>query len=151
MNDHSKYYYDFTRNMPHDEKIVWTNGCFDILHIGHIKLFEYAKQQGTKLYVGIDSDEKVKADKGDDRPFNTLDDRVNMLEAIKYIDKVFVFDNRDHLEGLINAISPAVMVIGGDWKGKTVVGEQYTKELKFFDRIPGYSTTDILERKNYGS
>lgn len=133
------------------ERIVWTNGCFDVLHIGHIELFKYAKQQGTKLYVGIDSDEKVKKDKGPNRPFNILNDRVSMLEAIKYIDKVFVFNNRDHLEGLIKIISPAVMVIGGDWKGKTVVGEQYTKELKFFDRIPGYSTTDILERKNYGS
>ena len=146
MTKHSKYYYDFTRNMPY-EKIVWTNGCFDILHIGHIELFKYAKQQGTKLYVGIDSDEKVKEDKGPNRPFNTLDDRVNMLEAIKYIDKVFVFDNRDHLEWLIKTTSPDVMVIGGEWKGKTVVGEQYTKELKFFDRIPGYSTTNILEQK----
>ena len=146
MTKHSKYYYDFTRNIPY-EKIVWTNGCFDILHVGHIELFKYAKQQGTKLYVGIDSDEKVKEDKGPNRPFNTLDDRVSMLEAIKYIDKVFVFDNRDHLEWLIETTSPDVMVIGGDWKGKTVVGEQYTKELKFFDRIPGYSTTNILEQK----
>ena len=146
MTKHSKYYYDFTRNMPY-EKIVWTNGCFDILHIGHIELFKYAKQQGTKLYVGIDSDEKVKEDKGPNRPFNTLDDRVSMLEAIKYIDKVFVFDNRDHLEWLIETTSPDVMVIGGDWKGKTVVGEQHTKELKFFDRIPCYSTTNILEQK----
>ena len=150
MTKHSKYYYDFTRNMSY-EKIVWTNGCFDILHIGHIELFKYAKQQGTKLYVGIDSDEKVKEDKGPNRPFNTLDDRVSMLEAIKYIDKVFVFDNRDHLEWLIETTSPDVMVIGGDWKGKTVVGEQYTKELKFFDRIPGYSTTKILEQKSYVS
>ena len=146
MTKHSKYYYDFTRNMPY-EKIVWTNGCFDILHIGHIELFKYAKQQGTKLYVGIDSDEKVKEDKGPNRPFNTLDDRVSMLEAIKYIDKVFVFNNRDHLEWLIETTSPDVMVIGGDWKGKTVVGEQHTKEDKFFDRIPGYSTTNILEQK----
>ena len=150
MVEHNKHYYNINRNIPH-EKIVWTNGCFDVLHIGHIKLFEYAKQQGTKLYVGIDSDEKVKEDKGPNRPFNTLNDRVSMLEAIKYIDKVFVFDNRDHLEWLIKGCSPDVMVIGGDWKGKTVVGEQYTKELKFFDRIPGYSTTKILEQKSYVS
>lgn len=129
------------------EKIVWTNGCFDILHIGHIELFKFAKQQGTKLYVGIDSDEKVKADKGQDRPFNTLLDRINLLLAIKYIDKVIPFDSTKELEIAIKNISPNVMVIGGDWKGKTVVGEQYTKELKFFDRIPGYSTTNILEQK----
>lgn len=129
------------------EKIVWTNGCFDILHIGHIELFKYAKQQGTKLYVGIDSDEKVKRDKGENRPFNTLNDRVGFLKAIKYIDKVFPFNSTKHLEETIKNIVPDVMVIGGDWKGKTVIGAQYTKELKFFDRIPGYSTTKILESK----
>ena len=150
MTKHSKYYYDFTRNMPY-EKIVWTNGCFDILHMGHIELFKYAKQQGTKLYVGIDSDEKVKQDKGQNRPFNTLSDRINLLLAIKYIDKVIPFDSTEELETSIKNISPDVMVIGGDWKGKVVVGEQYAKELKFFDRIPGYSTTKILEQKSYVS
>lgn len=150
MTKHSKYYYDYTRNMPY-EKIVWTNGCFDILHTGHIELFKFAKQQGTKLYVGIDSDKKVKQDKGQNRPFNTLSDRINLLLAIKYIDKVIPFNSTEELKTSIKNISPDVMVIGGDWKGKTVVGEQYTKELKFFDRIPGYSTTKILEQKNYVS
>ena len=130
------------------EKIVWTNGCFDVLHVGHIELFKYAKQQGTKLYVGVDSDEKVKADKGQDRPFNTLIDRINLLLAIKYIDKIIPFNSTEHLEEKIKNLSPDVMVIGGDWKGKTVVGRQYTKELKFFNRIEGYSTTNILEWKN---
>lgn len=130
------------------EKIVWTNGCFDILHVGHIALFKYAKQQGTKLYVGIDSDEKVKRDKGKNRPFNTLSDRVEFLKAIKYIDKVISFNSTEHLEETIKNIVPDVMVIGGDWKGKTVVGEQHTKKLLFFNRIPGYSTTKILEWKN---
>lgn len=88
------------------EKIVWTNGCFDILHVGHIKLFKYAKQQGTKLYVGIDSDEKVKADKGQDRPFNTLLDRINLLLAIKYIDKVIPFNSIEELETSIKNVSP---------------------------------------------
>jgi len=129
------------------EKIVWTNGCFDILHVGHIELFKYAKQQGTKLYVGIDSDEKVKIDKGQDRPFNTLLDRINLLLAIKYIDKVIPFNSTEELEINIKNVFPDVMVIGGDWKGKTVIGEQYTKELKFFSRIPGYSTTNILYSK----
>tara|TARA_R110000796_G_scaffold168129_1_gene285030 strand:- start:447 stop:845 length:399 start_codon:yes stop_codon:yes gene_type:complete len=130
------------------EKIVWTNGCFDVLHVGHIELFKYAKQQGTTLYVGVDSDAKVKADKGQDRPFNTLIDRINLLLAIKYIDKIIPFNSTEHLEEKIKNLSPDVMVIGGDWKGKTVVGEQYTKELKFFNRIPNYSTTKILEWKN---
>ena len=130
-----------------DKKIIWTNGCFDVLHRGHIELFKYAKSLGSELYVGIDSDEKVKLDKGSSRPFNNLEDRVTMLESIKYIDKVFVFDSADHLEFLIESITPDVMVIGSDWKGKTVIGEAHTNQLEFFDRIGNYSTTRILNEK----
>ena len=126
-------------------KIVWTNGCFDILHKGHIELFKYAKSFGDKLFIGIDSDEKVKKDKGNDRPFNNVKDRKEVLEAIKYIDGVFVFNDTQGLDDLIRVIGPDIMVIGSDWKGKTVVGEQYAKELVFFNRIQGYSTTKILE------
>ena len=72
---------------------VWTNGCFDILHRGHIELFKHAKSLGHELYVGIDSDEKVKADKGWDRPYNNQEDRKVMLESIKYIDKVGDFES----------------------------------------------------------
>tara|TARA_Y100000593_G_scaffold95125_1_gene200239 strand:- start:9154 stop:9564 length:411 start_codon:yes stop_codon:yes gene_type:complete len=131
-----------------DEKIIWTNGCFDILHVGHIELFRYAKLLGSKLYVGIDSDKKVKKDKGKDRPFNKLNDRVKMLESIKYIDKVSVFNSTKGLEDLIQKYKPYILIVGSDWKGKTVVGEQYAQHVRFFDRIDGYSTTDILERKN---
>ena len=127
--------------------IVWTNGCFDILHRGHIELFKYAKSLGTKLYVGIDSDEKVKLDKGIDRPFNTLEDRKIMLESIKFIDQVFIFDSAKELEEMVKTISPDIMVIGSDWRGKKVIGQQYTKKLKFFNRVIGYSTTNILENK----
>ena len=127
--------------------IVWTNGCFDILHRGHIELFKYAKSLGTKLYVGIDSDEKVKLDKGIDRPFNTLEDRKIMLESIKFIDQVFIFDSAKELEEMVKTISPDIMVIGSDWRGKKVIGQQYTKKLKFFNRVIGYSTTNILEKK----
>tara|TARA_Y100001963_G_C6446249_1_gene293725 strand:- start:45 stop:446 length:402 start_codon:yes stop_codon:yes gene_type:complete len=127
-------------------KIIWTNGCFDVLHRGHIELFKYAKSLGDRLYVGIDTDEKVKRDKGKDRPVNKLNDRKFLLESIKYIDKVFIFNDREDLESLIKMSEPDTMVIGSDWKGKTVVGEQYAKNLVFFDRIEGYSTTNILEQ-----
>ena len=135
-----------------DERIIWVNGCFDVLHRGHIELFKYAKSLGTKLYVGIDSDRKVKRDKGASRPFNCLDDRIEFLKSIKFIDVVVTFDSTVELEDTIKSISPDIMVVGSDWRGKPIVGEQYTKQLKFFERIPGYSTTDILERnKNYVS
>ncbi len=130
-----------------EEKIIWTNGCFDILHVGHIELFKYAKSLGSKLYVGIDSDEKVKKDKGEDRPFNKLDDRIKVLESIKYIDKVIPFNSTEGLETLVKEYGPHVLIVGSDWRGKTVVGEQYAQHVRFFDRIDGYSTTNILEWK----
>jgi D-beta-D-heptose 7-phosphate kinase/D-beta-D-heptose 1-phosphate adenosyltransferase len=130
-----------------EEKIIWTNGCFDILHVGHIELFKYAKSLGSKLYVGIDSDEKVKKDKGEDRPFNKLNDRIKVLESIKYIDKVISFDNTEGLENLVKKHNPHVLIVGSDWRNKTVIGEQYAQHVRFFDRIDGYSTTNILEWK----
>ena len=123
---------------------VWTNGCFDILHRGHVELFEYAKSLGDELIVGIDSDEKVKKDKGEDRPINSLDDRAIILQSIKYIDRVIEFDSTDELRNLIKDIKPDIMVIGSDWKGKDVIGQEFTDKLVFFDRIKGYSTTDII-------
>ena len=109
-----------------EKKIIWTNGCFDVLHRGHIELFKYAKSLGDKLIVGIDSDEKVKKDKGRFRPINTMRDRKFILESIKYIDKVITFNSTQGLEDAIETILPNIMVIGSDWKGKTVIGQQYT-------------------------
>jgi D-beta-D-heptose 7-phosphate kinase/D-beta-D-heptose 1-phosphate adenosyltransferase len=127
-------------------KIVWTNGCFDILHRGHFEMFKYAKSFGEQLIVGIDSDEKVREDKGPGRPFNSAEDRKFALECVKYIDEVVIFNSREELEQEIRQLHPDVMVIGSDWRGKTVVGEQYCTELRFFDRMEGYSTTNILEQ-----
>jgi rfaE bifunctional protein nucleotidyltransferase chain/domain len=130
-----------------EEKIIWTNGCFDIIHRGHIELFEYAKGLGSKLYVGIDSDEKVKKDKGEGRPFNKLADRIKVLESIKYIDKVISFDSTKGLENLVEKYKPHVLIVGSDWQNKTVVGEQYAQHVRFFYRIEEHSTTKILEWK----
>ncbi len=127
---------------------VWTNGCFDILHRGHIELFKYAKSLGDELCVGIDSDEKVKLDKGKNRPVNNLHDRIFMLQSIKYIDKVVPFDSTKDLSDTIKWYKPDIMVIGSDWKGKEVIGEIFTDKLVFFDRIKKYSTTKLL--KNIG-
>ena len=126
-------------------KLVWTNGCFDVLHRGHFEMLKYAKSLGDYLIVGIDSDQKVKKDKGEKRPYNSVQDRKFALRCIKYVDRVLIFDSRAELEQLIRLLEPDYMVIGSDWKGKEVVGESYCTELKFFDRIDGYSTTNILE------
>ena len=126
-------------------KLVWVNGCFDVLHRGHFEMLKYAKSLGDYLMVGIDSDEKIKKDKGLDRPFNNVEDRKFALESIRHVDKVLVFSSRAGLQHLVKLLEPDIMVIGSDWKGKEVVGSQYCTELKFFDRIDGYSTTNILE------
>ena len=127
---------------------VWTNGCFDVLHRGHIELFKFAKSQGNHLVVGLDSDEKVKRDKGSDRPFNTFEDRKEVLLSIRYIDDVWYFNSRNGLVDLIKEYQPDVMVIGSDWKGRDVVGEELVDKVKFFDRVGDYSTTEILMQNN---
>ena len=129
-------------------KLVWVNGCFDVLHRGHFEMLKYAKSLGDYLMVGIDSDQKVKRDKGSSRPFNNVDDRKFALESICYVDKVLIFESKEELEFLIRQLEPNYMVIGSDWKEKEVVGQQYCTELCFFDRIDGYSTTNILEGIN---
>ena len=123
---------------------IWTSGCFDILRRGHIELFKYAKSLGDELVVGIDSDEKVKKDKGKNRPINTLQDRMLMLQSIEFIDKVIPFDSTDELRKTIRWYKPDIMVIGSDWRGKDVIGQEFAGKLIFFDRIKGYSTTDII-------
>ena len=127
--------------------VIWVNGCFDILHRGHYELFNYAKSLGSNLIVGVDSDEKVAQDKGPNRPYNKLEDRVYALESLRAIDKVYVFDNKDHLEWLIQTNKPDILVVGSDWKGKEIVGGKYAKKIVYFDRIGNYSTTNILESK----
>lgn len=126
-------------------KIVFVNGCFDILHPGHIAMFECARSLGTKLIVAIDSDEKVKQMKGDSRPVNSQDDRKFILEAIRHIDEVIIFNSKDELQELVKTIKPDIMMVGSDYKGKEVVGSDYAKEVRFFNKVRGYSTSKIIE------
>jgi rfaE bifunctional protein nucleotidyltransferase chain/domain len=127
---------------------VWVNGCFDILHPGHIELFKVAKSLGDRLIVGIDTDEKVKNDKGLSRPINSLLFRKTMLESIKYIDIVLPFGTKQNLEQLIELYSPDILLVGGDWRTGDVVGRQYAKQVKFFNRIGNYSTTNLISTIN---
>ena len=128
---------------------IWVNGCFDVLHRGHFELFKYAKSLGNELVVGIDTDFKVSQDKGADRPYNNLQDRMFALQSIKYIDKVISFNSRKELESLISLYSPDILLVGSDWRNGDIVGKQFAREVCFFERISQYSTTNILsnERK----
>ena len=126
-------------------RIVWTNGCFDIMHPGHIELFKACKSLGDRLIVGVDTDAKVSADKGEKSPINPLSYRKTMLESIKYIDEVHAFGTRQELEELIQFYNPEVLVVGGDWRRGDVVGREFAKETRFFNRIGGYSTTKFID------
>lgn len=130
-------------------KIVFVNGCFDVLHPGHIKLFQYAKSLGDYLIVAIDSDEKVALDKGPDRPIFSLEDRKLILESIKGIDIVHTFDSREGLENLLECIRPDILVVGSDWKNGIVVGREYAKEVRFFERQGDYSTSRTIQGISY--
>jgi len=126
---------------------VWVNGTFDVLHVGHLKLLEYSASFG-ELRVGIDSDRRVQELKGNDRPFNTTEDRKYFLESLKFVKEVVVFDSREELIDLVKKYQPDYMVIGEDYRDQIVYGSEYTKNLIFFEKVPNYSTTKIL---NYES
>jgi len=124
-------------------KKVWINGLFDILHIGHIKLFQYASSFGS-IRVGIDSDRRIKEKKGIKRPFNNLQDRIGFLKAITYINDIVTFDSDEELINEIKKYTPDVMIIGNDYTYESIIGRDYIPEIKFFQKIPNKSTTQIL-------
>lgn len=130
------------------KKIVFTNGCFDILHLGHVEYLNEAKAQGDLLLVAVNSDLSVKKLKGPDRPINNEQDRMNMLLNLKAVDCVQIFTNETPLE-IIKLINPSVLVKGGDWKPEQIVGSDFVlanggevKSLLFKD---GYSTSNLIQ------
>lgn len=127
---------------------VWVNGTFDVLHIGHIRLLEYASKLG-RLIVGIDTDYRIKEKKGHDRPYNCLEERIEFLSSIKFVDTITVFGSDEELESKIKIFSPDIMVIGDDYRDKKIIGSEYIKEIIFFERIKDKSTTSILNYGNY--
>ena len=125
---------------------VFTPGCFDILHFGHIELFKYCRSIGDEVVVGLNSDDSIRKIKGTNRPVNDLKSRLSVLESIKYIDKVVVFNEEDPYI-LIKKINPDIMVKGGDYKAEDVVGKDLC-EVRIFNYIDGYSTTKSIQRFN---
>ena len=125
--------------------IGFINGCFDVLHIGHIEMLKKCNDLTQVLVVAIDSDSRIERNKGSNRPFNNVQDRKKMLMSLKMVDVVFSFDTDLELENLIKCLNPDIMMVGEEYKNKNVIGSQYAKELKFFRRLDGYSTTKILQ------
>ncbi|DAB34858.1 MAG TPA: bifunctional heptose 7-phosphate kinase/heptose 1-phosphate adenyltransferase [Sulfurospirillum sp. UBA12182] len=128
-----------------NQKIVFTNGCFDILHVGHVKYLEVAKSFGDVLIVGLNSDESIKRLKGESRPINPLEDRAYILASLESISYVVPFEEDTPYE-LISAILPDVLVKGADYEGKEVVGSDIAKEVRLVEFVEGKSTTKIIER-----
>jgi D-beta-D-heptose 7-phosphate kinase/D-beta-D-heptose 1-phosphate adenosyltransferase len=127
-------------------KTIFVNGTFDILHRGHLEMINWAKSLGDYLIIGIDSDSRVKQLKGESRPINSVEDRKFMLLNLKSVDEVKVFDSDLELKQMIQSIKPDIMVVGSDWKEKSVIGSYYSSQLLFYDRLEEYSTTGIITK-----
>ena len=133
------------RSRANGKKVVFTNGCFDILHVGHVKYLQIAKSFGDILIVGLNSDESVSRLKGPTRPVNIAEDRAYLLAALEAVDFVVPF-TEDTPYDLIKMIEPDVLVKGGDYEGKSVVGTEFARELKLVDFVDGKSTTKTIEK-----
>ena len=131
------------------KKIVFTNGCFDLLHVGHIRYLAQAKRLGDFLIIGLNSDSSVKELKGENRPINSFEDRATLLSAIESVDSVIMFEEQTP-ENLIKDIVPDILVKGGDYNIEDIVGYQtvmqnggQVKTLSFYD---GYSSTNYINK-----
>ena len=127
------------------KKVVFTNGCFDILHAGHVKYLEVAKSYGDVLIVGVNADSSVRKLKGPTRPINNQDDRAYILASLESVDYVVIFEEETPYE-LIKLVKPHTLVKGGDYEGKDVVGQDIANELKLVQFVDGKSTTNTIKR-----
>jgi rfaE bifunctional protein nucleotidyltransferase chain/domain len=127
-----------------DNKFIIVNGTFDILHLGHIRLLEYARSLGSYVLVLIDSDHRVQSLKGLTRPINNQDERAEMLRALKSVDEVKIFGSDQELRDLIKEYDPDIMVKGSDYRNRPIIGSEYCKEIKFYEYMEGYSTTEKI-------
>tara|TARA_B110000908_G_C10253639_1_gene453839 strand:- start:1868 stop:2332 length:465 start_codon:yes stop_codon:yes gene_type:complete len=132
-----------------DKKVVFTNGCFDILHLGHLRLLKKASQMGDVLVLGLNTDTSIKILKGEERPINNQNYRSEMLEYFDFIDYIILFNNETPLE-LIIKLKPDILVKGGDYKEEEIVGHEFMKRNKgkivVFDLLEGLSSTSILNK-----
>lgn len=129
---------------------VFTNGCFDILHPGHLQMLKYCSGLGHHLLVGIDSDSRVQQSKGENRPINSEQIRTEMLLSLKWVNDVEIFSTDEELTQLVKNYQPDYMIVGSDWRNKRIIGSEYAKIVGFFERIDEFSTTEIIKRITAG-
>lgn len=126
------------------KKIVFTNGCFDIIHIGHVRYLKEARAFGDVLFIGLNSDKSISSIKPN-RPINPQADRAEILSSFEMVDYVALFDEETPYE-LIKLIRPDVLIKGGDWKKQEIVGSDIAKETHSLPYVEGVSTTEIIDR-----
>ena len=124
-------------------KTVFTNGCFDLLHRGHLELLKFCRLHGDRVVVGINSDSSIKKIKGSDRPFNNQSDRKFLLESLIFVDEVVIFEEETPYN-LIKCVKPDIIVKGGDYSIEEVVGNDLAKVI-IFELLDGYSTTQTIQ------
>lgn len=122
---------------------IWVNGTFDVIHLGHIRLLQYAASLGD-VCVGLDTDRRIKQLKGENRPYNTLRERVEFLYALKSVKLVTSFDTDEELIEEIRRYAPDIMVIGEDYRNKHIIGSEFIPKIDFFQIVENKSTTKIL-------
>jgi len=127
------------------KKIVFTNGCFDILHPGHIKLLKEAKKLGDYLFVGLNSDNSIKKIKGKKRPILPQDARAEILSAIEYVDYIILFDEPTPYR-LIKSLKPHYLVKGADWKKEEIIGKEFAQKVCQVKILKNFSTTLLIEK-----
>lgn len=132
------------------KKIIFTNGCFDILHVGHVKYLEEAKSHGDVLILGLNADSSVTKLKGPSRPVNTQDDRAYILASLESVDYVVIFKEETPYE-LIKLVKPHILVKGGDYEGKEVVGSDIADEVQLIEFVDGKSTSSIIKKISQGN
>ena len=125
--------------------VVFTNGCFDIIHSAHIENLQFAKKQGDVLVVGLNSDESVRRLKGIMRPINKVEERSHLLSLFNFVDYIFVFQQDTPLD-IIRLLRPCTMVKGSDYKKEEIIGSEYSNNLVLFDYKQGKSSTNIINK-----
>ena len=130
------------------KKLIWVNGCFDILHPGHFELFRFASSLGN-LHVGIDSDLRIRKMKGPGRPINDEGFRADMLSSLTFVKKVYIFEKDEDLRAITRRLKPDIMVIGEEYKDKTIIGAENVKEIVFYKKTL-HSTTEIISKIKNG-
>jgi D-beta-D-heptose 7-phosphate kinase/D-beta-D-heptose 1-phosphate adenosyltransferase len=143
INDDEPEKINLIRNT--DKKVVFTNGCFDVIHSAHIRLLQFAKKQGDILVVGLNTDESIKRFKGDSRPINNIEERCELLKNLGFIDYIIIFKD-DTPKKILSLLKPNVLIKGGDYTKESIIGKEYADEIIIYNYIDGLSSTNVIKK-----